>query len=174
MTIKFILLIPLLLSLFVFTSCQNQKSGDNNDRVSNAAHGFKLTDLNGDKKISLSDFEGKPVIINFWATWCSPCREEMPFLQKAWMDYKEDGLVFIGINVMDDPDNASEFLDSLNIDYLNLTDKSGSVSGKYGVVALPATFFIDKKGNIYKQNYGPFLGESGENLFTEYTEDILK
>lgn len=172
--IKYYFIIPGLLGLIIFTSCKSEISKDLNSKSQNVAHGFELTNLNGNKKFSLSDFNGKPVVLNFWATWCSPCREEMPFLQETWTEYKDDGIVFIGINVMDDPSNASEFLSSLNIDYLNLSDKSGSVSGKYGVVALPATFFIDKKGNIHKQNYGPFLGESGEKLFIDYTEEILK
>lgn len=174
MCIKYIFLIPLMFLPTVLMSCKSDITGDRIGNSANAAHGFQLSDLKGDKKFSLSDFTGKPVILNFWATWCSPCREEMPFLQKTWSEYKDDGIVFIGINVMDDPENASMFLSSLNIDYLNLTDKSGSVSGRYGVVALPATFFIDKNGNIYKQNYGPFIGESGEKQFIKYTEDILK
>lgn len=97
----------------------------------------------------------------------------MPFLQKTWDQYKDQGLNLIGIDVMDDGESAIEFLNSFNISYINVEDKSGRTSNKYGVIALPATFFIDKHGNISKQNYGPFLGENGEKMFITYTEDIL-
>lgn len=166
--------IIILISLLFFTSCKNDTHSTESNSNLNSAHIFKLMDITDEKQVSLSDYTGKPVILNFWATWCTPCRQEMPFLQMMWEKYKDDGLIFIGINVMDDPKSAIGFLSDFNIEYLNLIDKPGNVSGKYGVVALPATFFIDKNGKIYKQNYGPFLGESGEKLFVKYTEEILK
>jgi thiol-disulfide isomerase/thioredoxin len=170
---RYNLLLVIILVAPIIVSCKNEVSRSNSESQVTAAHDFKLTDLKEEKSFSLSEFKGKPVILNFWATWCTPCREEIPFLQKSWDTYKENGLILIGINVMDDAENARDFLNSFDIDYLNLLDKSGSVSGKYRVVALPATFFIDKNGNIYKQNYGPFLGDSGEKLFIKYIEEIL-
>ncbi|HSG31534.1 MAG TPA: TlpA disulfide reductase family protein [Thermodesulfobacteriota bacterium] len=137
------------------------------------AYNFKLENLDGSGTVELSDFKDKPVIVNFWASWCAPCREEMPFLQKTWEEHKDKGLVFIGIDVIDDTASAKEFLDSFNINYLNLNDSKGKTSSKYSVIALPATFFINRKGKIVKQNYGPFLGESGEKLFNKYLEEIL-
>jgi thiol-disulfide isomerase/thioredoxin len=134
---------------------------------------FSLPKLDNSATVKLSDYKDKAVIINFWASWCAPCREEMPFLQTVWTEYKDDGLIFIGIDVLDDTSSAKEFVDSFNINYLNLSDNTGKVSNHYGVIALPATFFIDKNGNIVKQNYGPFLGDSGEKLFKKYLGEII-
>jgi cytochrome c biogenesis protein CcmG/thiol:disulfide interchange protein DsbE len=97
----------------------------------------------------------------------------MPFFEKVWKDYKDKGLVFIGIDVLDEENNARNFLNSLGISYLNLKDSSGEVSNAYGVVALPVTLFIDKEGRIIRKNYGPFLGEKGEQNFIKYVEEIL-
>ncbi len=150
---------------------QNKESQDKSELKT--AYNFKLEKLDGSGTVELSDFKDKPVIVNFWASWCAPCREEMPFLQKSWEKYKDKGLVFIGIDVIDDTASAKEFLDSFNINYINLNDSKGKTSTKFGVIALPATFFINKNGKIVKQNYGPFLGESGEKLFNKYLEEIL-
>lgn len=164
-----------LLSILLFTSaCGNNDTNSPAIDNSSKPHDFSLQTLGGSKTISLKDFKGKPVIINFWASWCAPCREEMPFLQNIWTENKDKGLIFIGIDVMDDTKAAQDFLKSFNIDYLNLNDSSGKVSNAYKVVALPATFFIDKQGNIIKKNYGPFLGDTGENLFKKYLGEILK
>ncbi len=171
---KYTFLLLILSAVSIFLSCKSEISGNSTDNQVKIAPEFRLADLKGEESYTLSQFKGKPVILNFWATWCGPCREEMPFLQKSWEKYKNDGLVFIGINIMDDSSSAIDFLNDYNINYLNLMDKPGDVSGKYGVAALPATFFISKEGNIYKQNYGPFLGETGEELFIKYTEEILK
>ena len=151
-------------------SCNNKLSTDNNNIK---AKNFKLPMINGQQTYSLKEFEGKPVILNFWASWCAPCREEMPFIQKAWNDYETKGIQFIGINVMDDKNEAIKVLESLKISYLNLYDPPGEVSKKYNVLALPVTIFIDKYGNIIQQNYGPYLGESGEDKFRTSTNEIL-
>ena len=163
--------IGLFLIIFTFIlSCSNTSINDNNLKK---AKNFKLPMLNGQQSYSLKEFEGKPVILNFWASWCAPCREEMPFIQKAWKDYKTKGIQFIGINIMDDKDEAIKVLESLNINYLNLYDPPGEVSKKYNVLALPVTIFIDKYGNIIQQNYGPYLGKSGEEKFRTSTNEIL-
>ena len=159
--------------MVVFLACDTKNTQNITDLNSKPAHDFNLKVLGKEGKIKLSDYKGQPVILNFWASWCAPCREEMPFLQKTWDQYKDQGLNLIGINVIDDTESAIEFLNSFNINYINVEDKSGRTSNKYGVIALPATFFIDKHGNISKQNYGPFLGESGEKMFITYTKDIL-
>ena len=79
------------------------------------AKGFSLPSLNGQGDISLSDFKGKPVMLNFWASWCSPCRREMPFFENTWKDYEDKGVVFIGIDVMDEKSLAQKFTEVFNI-----------------------------------------------------------
>lgn len=163
----------ILIAVFFTVSCDQKAIGSAENKKLKPAFNFSLSKLNGSSSVNLSDFKDKPVILNFWSSWCAPCREEMPFLQKTWAKHKDDGLIFIGIDVLDDTSSAIEFLESFNIDYLNLSDKDGKTSSKFGVIALPATFFIDKKGNIVRQNYGPFLGDDGEKLFMKYLEEII-
>ncbi|NIP38401.1 MAG: redoxin domain-containing protein [Candidatus Dadabacteria bacterium] len=159
-------------TFFIF-ACEQKAITSAENKGLKPAHNFTLEKLDESGTVKLDDFKGKPVIINFWASWCAPCREEMPFLQKTWSKYRDKGLIFIGIDVLDDTSAAKEFLDSFNIDYLNLSDSKGKTSNQYGVIALPATFFIDKDGNITRQNYGPFLGDSGEKLFMKYLGEII-
>lgn len=171
----FLLLLSLVATFSLFSSCsrENQEVAASGSET-NYAKDFSLTSLNGDKKVELKDFKGKPVVINFWASWCGPCRGEIPFLEKSWKEYKGEGVVFIGIDVLDDEKNAKSFLSTLGVSYTNLKDQSGEVANKYGVVALPATIFIDKEGRIIRKNYGPFLGEEGEKSFLDSVEEITK
>lgn len=133
---------------------------------------FTLSTLDGEKEVSLEDFAGKAVVINFWATWCGPCREEMPLLQKEWEKYQKKDIEFIGIDVMDDKNLAAALTKEMGITYINLHDASGEISNKYGVIALPATFFINKEGLVAIKNYGPFLGKEGRKKFKLYIKEI--
>ena len=163
----------LMISIIFFISCEEKNINKNTNQARPPAKNFQLKELANDEKLSLSDLKGKPVVLNFWATWCGPCKEEMPLFERTWNEFKDKGLVLLGINVMDDKGNAKRFIESFGITYTNLYDSSGEVSHSYGVIALPATFFIDKEGKIYKKNYGPFLGESGETRFMKYIDGIL-
>ncbi len=165
--------ILILIAVFFTFSCDNKSTSSAENKNLKPAPDFSLTKLDGSASVSLSDFKGKPVIINFWASWCAPCKEEIPFLQKTWTEYKDKGIIFIGIDVLDDTAAANKFVETFNIDYINLSDNKAKVTNQFGVIALPATFFIDSNGNISKQNYGPFLGESGEKLFINYLEEII-
>ncbi|TFG76593.1 MAG: TlpA family protein disulfide reductase [Thermodesulfobacteriales bacterium] len=168
-----LLSITFLAILVLITSC-DQKTGATNGNTENpAAKSFTLESLGGNEEIGLENFKGKPIVINFWATWCGPCKQEIPFFEKTWKEYKDKGVVFIGIDVMDDKENAVEFIETLGISYTNLYDPSGKTSNAYGVVALPATFFIDKNGNIAVKHYGSFLGSDAEKAFKSYLEDII-
>ena len=159
----------LILFLLVLTGC-NENSGNN----SKEAKDFKLKSLTSDKYYNLSEFSGKPVILNFWASWCAPCRQEMPFLESVWKEHKDKDLVLVGINVMDDNDEARETLKEFKISYPNLSDTRGDVTDAYDILALPVTYFINKQGEVSKINYGPFLGKSGEERFNNNLQEILK
>jgi len=169
-----LLSITLLAILLLTVSC-DQKTGAIDGNLENSlAKNFSLESLKGNEEVSLEDFRGKPVVVNFWATWCGPCKQEMPFFEKTWREYKDKGVIFIGIDVMDDKGNAIEFIDKLGVSYINLYDPSGKTSNSYGVVALPATFFIDKNGDIAVKHYGSFLGRDAEKVFKSYLEGILE
>ena len=165
----------LLFALFSFVlilSCERGETKPNSSSELQAAQTFSLPSLNGEENLGLSDFKGKPIVLNFWASWCAPCRREMPFFENTWKDYKDKGVVFMGIDVMDEKSLAQKFIEAFDITYINLHDPTGEVSNEYGVVALPATFFIDREGRITKKNYGPFLGEEGEKRFMKYLREI--
>lgn len=169
---------PLIFILFLlpsFLSCE--KGGENESAAkenSDYAKDFSLPSLDGKEKIELNNFKGRPMVVNFWASWCAPCRQEMPFFEQTWRKYKDKGVVFLGIDVLDQEKNAKEFLNQLGISYINLYDQSGEVANDYGAFALPVTLFIDKDGKIIRKSYGGFIGEEDEKKFVEYVEEIIR
>ena len=130
-----------------------------------AAPDFELASLDG-KKVKLSDYRGKAVLLNFWATWCSPCKVEMPWFVDLQKKYGNDGLVVLGV-AMDDSDNSkiAQFASEMGVNYPILlgTDK---VSDQYGNVQfLPTTFYIDREGRIIGKGTGLLgRGEIEENV----------
>jgi len=170
----FLFLTPAIILASILLSCDQGKGDSDNESDKPAAKGFSLETVDGSKKVSLDDFKGKPVVVNFWAAWCGPCKEELPLFQRMWNKYEDKDIAFIGIDVMDDRSNAAEFIKNTGITYTNLYDQPGEVSSKYMVVALPATFFIDKDGKIAVKNYGPFVGDDGEKKFKLYIKEITE
>ena len=120
-----------------------------------SAPNFELANLAG-QPVTLADFKGKPVILNFWATWCPPCREEFPDLQAVAEAYGDD-LTVIGINHTsgDTPDLVPDFVAEYGISFPILLDELGLVVELYGVVGLPTTIFIDRQGIINEIITGP-------------------
>ncbi len=110
---------------------------------------FQLQDING-YHYKLSDFRGKVIIVNFWASWCTPCKVEMPAFQSAADEYRMDDVVILGINVtnQDSIKNVMTFLQEKGITFPILLDQSGSTSSLYQVFSMPTTFFIDPEGII--------------------------
>lgn len=144
-------------SIFVFAGLRDYApaSGDNPVSMANkAAPDFELELLSG-KKIKLSDFRGKkPVIVNFWASWCGPCRSEAPFLSRVGSEY-EDKVEFIGIAVNDGRNEAKAFLKEFDINYDNGMDITGGINKSYKITGIPETFFIDLNGEIIDHWIGP-------------------
>ncbi len=141
--------------------------------TANTLKDFRLKSLTNDRSYELENFKGKPLILNFWASWCTPCKEEMPFFESSWKKYKDRELVLVGINVLDKKQEALDTLQKLNISYINLSDTGGEVSTSYGIFALPVTYFINRKGEIHYIRYGPFRGRSDEKVFKNKLEGIL-
>ena len=108
---------------------------------------FTLKDLSG-KEISFKDYPEGPIIINFWATWCAPCMDEIPVLNNAYNSHKKKGLILIGIDVGESADLVKSIMDKLEIEYPVLLDSDSAVSHSYRVFGLPTTVFIDSKGII--------------------------
>jgi peroxiredoxin len=120
------------------------------------APGFSLPAIDG-KMIRLSDFKGKPVLINLWATWCPPCRFEMPGIEAAYEKYQDKGLVVLGIDftVQDDPAEVQSFIDEFKLTFPVLLDRTGDVSvDLYHMRGLPTSFFIDSNGILQRIQVG--------------------
>ncbi len=111
------------------------------------AHDFELADQDGAKH-KLSDFRGNPVIVNFWATWCPPCRKELPSMNRAWRKLKDQGIQMIAIDVGEDEDTIFGFLSDYPIDFLVLMDLDGTEVTRWPVKGVPTTFVIDPEGRI--------------------------
>jgi peroxiredoxin len=123
----------------------------------NLAPDFELTTLDG-KQVRLSDYRGKKVILNFWATWCPPCKEEVPDLEKFYSTYKDKGIVILGVNLTQAEKNQSAikaFVKSYGITYTIPLDVKSLISGIYQVSAIPTSYIIDSRGIISKKVVGP-------------------
>lgn len=123
-------------------------------------------DLN-DKTVKLSDFEGKVVVLRFWASGCRACVAEMPALEAYYKKYKEMGLVVVAVNRGDSRQRVADFIEDLKISYPVLLDPVLITQKKYGVTAVPTTYFIDRTGVLRKTVFGPAPLESLEKIVRE-------
>jgi peroxiredoxin len=115
---------------------------------------FDLATPDG-KKISLKNFRGKVVLLNFWASWCVPCREEMPAMEKLYQEYKDKNFVILAVAVKDRKQDAIDFVKELKITYPIALDPEAQVGSLYGAWGLPATYLIGPKGEGLARGWGP-------------------
>ncbi|HSK29767.1 MAG TPA: TlpA disulfide reductase family protein [Candidatus Limnocylindria bacterium] len=127
---------------------------------------FSVTLFDG-QRVALEDLRGKAVFLNFWASWCPPCRTEAPDLEAAWQKIKDKNMVFIGVALQDTDANSREFLREFNVTYPNGTDPSGKIAVDYGTWGIPESFFIDPEGRITYKHVG---GISAELVLTKIEE----
>lgn len=114
---------------------------------------FTLGDLNGDAH-SLSDYRGRVVILNFWATWCPPCRREMPSMERAWQQLKKHDVVMLAVDVGEDLDTVYTFLADYPVSFPLLLDEEAEVVRKFPVRGLPTSYVIDPEGRLVYQAIG--------------------
>jgi peroxiredoxin len=120
---------------------------------------FSLTDLQG-KSVSLSDFKGQNVYLNFWATTCPPCVDEMPRLQAVYDDWSKKGLVMLAIDIGEDSATVQDFIQSHSYTFPVLLDSRYSVAGKYNIRFTPTNMFIDGEGKLRSQFIGAFQNQA--------------
>jgi DsbE subfamily thiol:disulfide oxidoreductase len=119
---------------------------DDAPQVNAPAPDFELENLTGEKK-HLADYQGKVVVLNFWATWCGPCKYEMPFFQEIYESYSSD-IAVLAVNNQESVDRVKPFVEEMGLTYEILMDKDGSVATQYQVLGFPTTYFIDPNGII--------------------------
>jgi cytochrome c biogenesis protein CcmG/thiol:disulfide interchange protein DsbE len=148
------ILVVILTAGLLITGC-TANSESSIATVGEAAPNFELQNLDG-QSISLSGLRGKPVLINFWASWCGPCVSEMPYIQEINKEWSDKGLIVLAINLGDNASQAEQFLQDHNLSLPVLLDTNKVVAPKYGIRAIPTTFFIDKEGIVRVKIIGAF------------------
>lgn len=150
-------------------SCALQASA--NVQVASQAPDFTLHAMKG-PNTRLQELRGRVVMVNFWATWCGPCRQEMPHLNRLHEKYNRAGLVLLGVNVDDDPANAAAVATKLGIQFPVLLDTDKKVSDQYDLQAMPSTYLIDRDGKVRFVHRGYLNGY--EALYEKQIRELLK
>ena len=135
------------------------------------APAFDLPSRDG-KDVKLAQYKGQVVMINFWASWCGPCRKEMPLLESIYKKYNKLGFVLLGVNVEPDSKAATEWLKQTPVSFPVLFDKDSKVSQMYDVASMPSTVIIDRKGNVRELHKGYVDGD--ENGYMDMVRTLVR
>lgn len=136
-------------------------------RINKPAPEFKLSLFQGGE-IDLTSYRGRPIVINFWASWCVPCRQEAPILEGLWQSYQEGGVQFIGVNIQDAEADSSRYIREFGITYPNGLDADGRITVDYGVIGIPVTFFINREGIVERR----WVGAVSEARMTQWVREL--
>ncbi|MEE9191149.1 MAG: TlpA disulfide reductase family protein [Candidatus Aerophobetes bacterium] len=134
------------------------------------AEDFTLKTLKGET-VSLEDYRGRLIFLNFWATWCGPCRAEMPSMQRLWEEFKEEDFVILAINIQEESKLVSSFMNERGLSFPVLLDEKGKVARTYGVRGIPTTFFLNPEGEIIGKAVGARDWDSEESF--QLIEELL-
>ena len=135
-------------------------------RAGGFAPDFTFTTFEGET-ISLADLQGKGVVVNFWASWCDPCREEAALLEQAWRREQENGIVFIGLDYLDQEPAAKAYLEEFDVSYPNGPDLQSRAARRYGIKGVPETYFITPEGKIVQTVIGPVTNPAQLDSFLD-------
>jgi cytochrome c biogenesis protein CcmG/thiol:disulfide interchange protein DsbE len=143
--------------------------------VNTPATEFVAPELYEGREIRLSDYRGKVVVLNFWASWCRECALEHPSLLEINERYKGDSrFVLLGVNYQDKTDLAKGYLEKYGNNFTHVRDFSGKISIDYGIYGVPETFVIDQRGIIQHKSIGPIIGENYSHLVEKIIEPLLQ
>jgi cytochrome c biogenesis protein CcmG/thiol:disulfide interchange protein DsbE len=143
-----------LLALFLYGMSTDRLQTGVDPQPNALAPDFQLSTFDG-KSLRLSDLRGQVVVLNFWASWCVPCRDEQPTIVDTARRYQGRGVTFVGVNIQDNPQDAAGFIRQFNISYPVVSDPTGAVYINYGVVGMPETYVVTRDGRIAQKLVGP-------------------
>lgn len=137
---------------------------------------FTITSFDNKTSLTLSQLNGKVVVINFWASWCIPCRDEAALLEKTWKAYKDRGVVFIGVDWSDPEPDALKYIAEFKLTYFNGRDLGTKIGRQYKIKGVPETYFVGKDGTVRGNSLGPITPDSGfmtDKQFVAKLEELL-
>jgi cytochrome c biogenesis protein CcmG/thiol:disulfide interchange protein DsbE len=136
-------------------------------RIGAPAPAFSAKRMGGGR-VSLASLRGKPVVLNFWASWCSPCKGEAAKLQQAWQQYRKQGVVFVGVDYHDVTSDARTFLEHHGVTYPTVLDGSGMIGDRYGLTGVPETYFVNRQGRLVGEHVlGPITNPKWLAIFRD-------
>ena len=133
---------------------------------------FQVTTLDG-RPLRLSDLRGSIVMIDFWSSWCPPCRSEAPILAEAYERWSELGVEFVGISIWDTEGDVREFVERHDIKYPNAVDEDGQIAVEFGVRGIPEKFFVNPEGEIVRKINGPNTSQSLDEVLTQMSDTAI-
>ncbi len=146
-TIMRVSILAVLLAALVFAVYSSLAKGVDDVKIGEQAPNFSLKQLDG-TAVKLSDLQGKGVVLNFWGSWCKPCKAEMPALDKKYQELKDKGLVVVGVNISEAPVSVQQFVDQLGVTFPILLDRQSDITRLYNIGPIPTTYFLDSKGIV--------------------------
>jgi cytochrome c biogenesis protein CcmG, thiol:disulfide interchange protein DsbE len=141
-----------------------------------AAPDFDLERLDQEGRLSLDSLRGRPAVINFWASWCNPCKEEVPLLEQVWQEHRDEGLVVLGVDSQDFRGDARRFARRNGMTYPIVHDGPGDVMRRYDLTGLPETYFLNRRGQLVCGHIigGVHVNDEIEEKFRECVDAILR
>jgi cytochrome c biogenesis protein CcmG, thiol:disulfide interchange protein DsbE len=143
-------------------------------KVGAVAPRFSLDRLDGGGRFELASYSGRVRVINFWATWCIPCKSESPALERLWQEYRKRGVVFVGVDYNDVAGDARRFVRKHGLTYPMVRDRSGSLASRYDVSGVPETFVVDRRGRLVEHFAGAIDVRDTERDFRRAVDRALE
>lgn len=172
--IGLVVLLFILLAWSLFTDEGGDLAAKANRGDRPQAPDFTLERLDEEGELRLSSLEGKAVVLNVWASWCIPCKEEAPFLQETWRERRDDGLVVVGLDAKDFRADARRFAERFDLTFPLVYDGPGGTLDGFGVTGFPETFVLDRQGRVVEAFAGAVDGEEVRERFDAAVEQALQ